>query len=117
MDELLYDERPWGNWRVLDRGKGFKVKRLEVKPGQRTSLQFHHQRAEHWVVATGTATVTVAGKIFTVKQNEHIFIPIKAAHRLENKGKKLLAVIEVQIGDYLEEDDLVRLEDDYGRVP
>lgn len=116
MEKLLYDERPWGSWRILDEGEGFKVKRLEIKPGKRLSLQLHHRRSEHWVVAAGTATVTVGDKIITANQNEHIFIPVEAVHRLENKGEELVTVIEVQAGDYLEEDDLVRLEDDYGRT-
>lgn len=116
MEKLLYDERPWGRWRILDEGDGFKVKRLEVKPGQRLSLQLHHHRSEHWVVAAGTATVTAGDKIFTAGQNEHVFIPVETVHRLENKEEDLLAVIEVQTGDYLKEDDLVRLEDDYGRT-
>ncbi|MEW5768335.1 MAG: phosphomannose isomerase type II C-terminal cupin domain [bacterium] len=116
MEKLLYEERPWGSWRILDEGEGFKIKRLEVKPGKRLSLQLHHRRSEHWVVAAGTATVTVGDEIITAKQNEHIFIPVEAAHRLENKGEELVTVIEVQVGDYLEEDDLVRLEDDFGRA-
>ncbi len=112
---MNYDERPWGRWEVCNEGEGFKVKRLLIKPEHRLSLQFHQHRSENWVVAQGEARVTLGDKITNLKESEHIFIPKGSVHRLENKGAEDLIVIEVQNGDYLEEDDLVRIEDDYGR--
>ena len=109
-----YDERPWGRWNILDEGTGFAVKRLTVKPGHRLSLQFHYHRSENWVVAKGKAIVTAGDKVMTLKEGEHIFIPKEAVHRLENKGIEDLIIIEVQNGE-CSEDDLVRIEDDYGR--
>ncbi|MEK9150134.1 MAG: phosphomannose isomerase type II C-terminal cupin domain [Candidatus Desantisbacteria bacterium] len=111
---MQYDERPWGRWDILDEGEGFKVKRLIVKPDNRLSLQFHHHRSENWVVAKGEAVVTLSNKIINLKEAEHIFIEKEAVHRLENKGREDLVVIEVQNGQCLE-DDLTRIEDDYGR--
>ncbi|MDI6751506.1 MAG: phosphomannose isomerase type II C-terminal cupin domain [bacterium] len=111
---MQYDERPWGRWDMLDEGKGFKVKRLTVRPGHRLSLQFHRYRSENWVVAKGEAVITVSEKVINLKETEHIFIEKGAPHRLENKGREDLIVIEVQNGQCLE-DDLVRIEDDYGR--
>ncbi len=111
----LYDERPWGSFTVLDEGEGFKVKRIEVLPGKRLSYQKHEQRAEHWYVVRGTAKVTLDGKDYIKKTDEVIDIPIGTAHRVENPGDELMIFIEVQRGDYLGEDDIVRLEDDFGR--
>ena len=111
----LFDERPWGRWDICNEGEGFKVKRLLVRPGHKLSLQFHHHRSENWVVARGEARVTVGEEVTNLKEGEHIFIPKEVVHRLENKGTEDLIVIEVQHGDYLGEDDLVRIEDDYGR--
>jgi mannose-1-phosphate guanylyltransferase/mannose-6-phosphate isomerase len=107
--------RPWGSYRQIDKGEGFQVKRITVKPGEKLSLQMHHQRAEHWVVVTGTARVTLDEKEFLLGENESTFIPIGTKHRLENPGKEALELIEVQCGGYLGEDDIVRFEDIYGR--
>ncbi len=108
--------RPWGSYESLDAGSNFQVKRLTVKPGKKLSLQMHHKRAEHWVVVNGVATVTCGDKVFELKENESTFIPLGEKHRLENKGAELLEVIEVQSGSYLGEDDIVRFDDDFGRV-
>lgn len=108
--------RPWGSYEGLDSGERFQVKRLVVKPGKKLSLQMHHQRAEHWVVVSGVATVTCDDKTFDLNENESTFIPLGAKHRLENRGDTLLEVIEVQSGEYLGEDDIVRFDDDFGRA-
>jgi len=110
-----YDERPWGSFTVLDEGDGFKVKRIEVLAGKRLSYQKHAQRAEHWFVVQGTAKVTLDGEDYLKTAGEAIDIPIGAAHRVENPGAELMVFIEVQQGNYLGEDDIVRLEDDFGR--
>ncbi|MCD9185918.1 MAG: phosphomannose isomerase type II C-terminal cupin domain [Pyrinomonadaceae bacterium] len=110
-----YDERPWGSFTVLDEGDGFKVKRIEVLAGKRLSYQKHARRAEHWFVVKGTAKVTLDGSEIICKAGEAIDIPVGAAHRVENPGDELMVFIEVQQGDYLGEDDIVRLEDDFGR--
>ena len=111
-----FDRRPWGSYTVLEEGTTFKVKRIEVLPGKRLSYQKHSQRAEHWVVVEGTAKVTLDGKEITVRTGEAIDIPIGAAHRVENPGETDLIFIEVQRGNYLGEDDIERLHDDYGRA-
>ncbi|MFQ5518420.1 MAG: mannose-1-phosphate guanylyltransferase/mannose-6-phosphate isomerase, partial [Mariprofundus sp.] len=109
--------RPWGSYTVLeDAGQGYKMKRINVLPGGRLSLQAHQHRAEHWVVVAGTATVTCGDLVKTVAKNGSAYIPIGEIHRLENRGKVPLQLIEVQVGDYLEEDDIQRFEDTYGRV-
>lgn len=108
--------RPWGSYRSLGQGEGWQVKRIVVKPGGRLSLQKHGQRAENWIVATGTAIVTVDDKISRLSTGGSVFIPLGAVHRLENPGPEPLELIEVQIGGYLGEDDIVRLEDIYGRA-
>jgi mannose-1-phosphate guanylyltransferase/mannose-6-phosphate isomerase len=110
---LVY--RPWGYYESLDSGEGFQVKRIMVKPGARLSLQMHHRRAEHWVVVSGTATVTRGEEQFTLGENQSTYIPLGMKHRLENTGDKPLYVIEVQSGSYLGEDDIVRFADDYKR--
>ena len=107
--------RPWGSYESLDTGKRYQVKRLMVNPGKKLSLQLHHQRAEHWVVVSGIATVTCGEKTFDLKENESTFIPLGEKHRLENRQDIPLEVIEVQSGDYLGEDDIVRFDDDFGR--
>ncbi len=107
--------RPWGSYESLDSGERFQVKRLMVSPGKKLSLQLHHQRAEHWVVVHGTATVTCGERVFDLKENESTFIPLGAKHRLENRQATPLEVIEVQLGHYLGEDDIVRFDDDFGR--
>jgi mannose-6-phosphate isomerase len=111
-----FDRRPWGTFTVLDEGDNFKVKRIEVLAGKRLSYQKHAQRAEHWVVVHGTAKVTLDGRDIEVKSGEAIDIAIGSAHRVENPGDQLLVFIEVQRGNYLGEDDIVRLQDDFGRV-
>jgi mannose-1-phosphate guanylyltransferase/mannose-6-phosphate isomerase len=107
--------RPWGSYQSIDNGDRHQVKRIVVKPGGRLSLQKHHHRAEHWIVVRGTARVTVNDDVKTVHENESIYIPMGAIHRMENPGKILLELIEVQTGSYLGEDDIVRIEDDYRR--
>jgi mannose-6-phosphate isomerase-like protein (cupin superfamily) len=111
-----FDRRPWGTFTVLDEGDNFKVKRIEVLPGKRLSYQKHAQRAEHWVVVHGTAKVTLDDHDHVVKAGEAIDIAIGSAHRVENPGAELLVFIEVQRGSYLGEDDIVRLQDDFGRA-
>ncbi|MDC0067595.1 mannose-1-phosphate guanylyltransferase/mannose-6-phosphate isomerase [Gammaproteobacteria bacterium] len=107
--------RPWGYYEGLDAGPAFQVKRLGVKPGASLSLQLHHHRAEHWVVVTGIATVTVGEKVFDLNPNESCYIPLETRHRLQNLTEEPLEIIEVQSGSYLGEDDIVRFEDNYGR--
>lgn len=111
-----FDRRPWGTFTVLDEGDNFKVKRIEVLPGKRLSYQKHAQRAEHWFVVQGTAKVTLDDRDLTVRAGEAIDIPLGSAHRIENPAEELLVFIEVQRGSYLGEDDIVRLQDDFGRV-
>jgi mannose-6-phosphate isomerase len=112
-----FDRRPWGSFMVLDEADGFKVKRIEVLPGKRLSYQQHAQRAEHWVVVKGIAKVTLDAREIMVAAGEAIDIAIGAAHRVENPGRETLVFIEVQRGSYLGEDDIVRLQDDFGRAP
>ncbi len=108
--------RPWGSYDSIDIGAGFQVKRIKVKPGARLSLQSHTRRAEHWIVVRGTALVTRDNDVFELQANQSTYIPIGAKHRLENPGSNMLELIEVQSGDYLGEDDIVRYEDVYGRA-
>ena len=108
--------RPWGSYQSVDNGDRHQVKRIIVKPGGRLSLQKHHHRSEHWIVVRGAARVTVNEAVKTVHENELIYIPIGAVHRLENPGKILLELIEVQTGSYFGEDDIIRIEDDYQRT-
>lgn len=108
--------RPWGYYERLDEGDNWAVKQISVKPGASLSLQAHNHRAEHWVVIRGTATVTNGDQVFELKENESTFIPILNRHRLENKTDEPLEIIEVQTGDYLGEDDIIRYDDVYGRV-
>ena len=114
-EEHLRVHRPWGSYQSVDSGERHQVKRIIVKPGQRLSLQKHYHRSEHWIVVRGAARVTVNDVVKTVHENESIYIPIGAVHRLENPGKILLELIEVQTGSYLGEDDIIRIEDDYRR--
>jgi mannose-1-phosphate guanylyltransferase/mannose-6-phosphate isomerase len=109
-------QRPWGFYDSIDHGERFQVKRIVVKPGERLSLQMHHHRAEHWIVVRGTALVTRGEETFLVSENQSTFIPLGTTHRLENPGKTPLEMIEVQSGTYLGEDDIVRFDDQYGRV-
>ena len=108
--------RPWGSYDSVDVGARFQVKRIKVKPGARLSLQSHTQRAEHWIVVSGTARVTRDNDVFELHANQSTYIPIGARHRLENPGTQMLELIEVQSGDYLGEDDIVRYDDVYGRA-
>ena len=108
--------RPWGSFTVLHEAPGFKIKRIEVKPGHTLSLQLHHRRSEHWVVVGGEAEVVNGERLFALAVNESTYIPVETKHRLANRGADLLTIIEVQCGDYLGEDDIVRFEDRYGRV-
>ena len=108
--------RPWGSYTVLEEDpEGFKLKRIEVAPGARLSLQSHAYRSEHWVVVSGTATVTNGEDIITVQKNQSTYIPIGTKHRLENRGSEPLHIVEIQVGNYLGEDDIQRFDDNYGR--
>jgi len=108
--------RPWGTYTILDESNGYKVKRIVVKPGKRLSLQKHHHRSEHWIVVSGTAVVTRGSDTYTVNANESTYIPMGEIHRLENVGKIPLVMIEAQVGEYVGEDDIVRLSDDFQRA-
>ncbi|AAY94693.1 mannose-1-phosphate guanylyltransferase/mannose-6-phosphate isomerase [Pseudomonas protegens] len=108
--------RPWGWYDSLDQGERFQVKRIGVKPGASLSLQLHHHRAEHWTVVKGTAEITCGDRVFLLSENQSTYIPLGQRHRLHNPGKVELEIIEVQSGSYLAEDDIVRLEDNYGRT-
>jgi mannose-6-phosphate isomerase-like protein (cupin superfamily) len=113
----MYSEtRPWGTFYILDEGTGFKVKRIAVNPGGRLSLQSHKHRAEHWTVVTGVATVTVGEKVQDLSRSQHIDIPKGDKHRLENNTDGMVEIIEVQFGDYLGEDDIIRYDDVYNRT-
>lgn len=112
---LAFEQRPWGSFQVLDEGAGFKVKRITVRPGGRLSLQSHVRRTEHWVVVGGVAQVTVGSHVRLLRPNESVYIAIGERHRLENPGTADLELIEVQCGDYLGEDDIIRHEDAYNR--
>jgi len=109
--------RPWGTYTVLEEGPGFKIKRIEVKPGASLSLQMHQHRSEHWIVVSGTADVVNGERELEVATNESTFIPPRNKHRLANSRKDPLVIIEVQSGPYLGEDDITRFDDVYGRVP
>jgi len=114
-EELDSDVRPWGTWHVLDAGPGWKVKRIVVSPGSRLSYQTHERRSEHWAVVAGTATCLLDGLTVVLTAGQTVDVPVGTAHRLANLHDDDLVVIEVQRGDYLGEDDIVRLDDDYGR--
>tara|TARA_R110002012_G_scaffold321356_4_gene548822 strand:+ start:68 stop:1474 length:1407 start_codon:yes stop_codon:yes gene_type:complete len=109
--------RPWGSYDSIDNGGRFQVKRISVKPGEKLSVQMHHHRAEHWIVVSGTANITIDDKTQLVSENQSVYIPIGSVHALENPGKIPLELIEVQSGAYLGEDDIVRFSDRYGRAP
>lgn len=110
------DSRPWGTWTILDEGDGFKVKRIEVKPHARLSYQTHEHRAEHWVVVAGVASSVIDGVTVVTRAGESVDIAIRQPHRIVNDGDGPLVIIEIQRGEYLGEDDIVRLEDDFGRA-
>jgi len=116
MDITEYEERPWGNFRILEENKFFKVKRIEVSPGARLSYQKHKHRAEHWFIVAGVAKVTLDDEEITVETGKAIDIPLGAAHRVANTGAEKLVFIEVQRGKYFGEDDIIRLQDDYNRT-
>lgn len=109
------ESRPWGSFTVLEDSKGYKIKRIEVKPGHRLSLQMHHHRSEHWIVVSGTAKVTCGDREEILLTNQSTYVPQCTTHRLENPGVIDLVLIEVQNGEYLGEDDIVRFQDDYAR--
>jgi len=108
--------RPWGSFTVLEEGRGYKIKRIEVKPGHRLSLQMHHHRSEHWIVVSGTARVVCGEKEVLLSNNQSTYVPQCTVHRLENPGVIPLVLIEVQNGEYLGEDDIIRYQDDYART-
>lgn len=110
------DARPWGSWEVIGLGQNHIVKRISVTPGQRLSLQRHRHRAEHWVVVSGSGTVTIDGESEPIGPNDHVFIPVTSVHRIANTGDVDLVFIEVQHGETLSEADIERLQDDAGRV-
>ena len=112
----MKEERPWGWYEVIDKGFSYKVKSIQVEPGKSLSLQRHMHRSEHWVVVAGTALVQVGDDKEFVNVNEGSYVPICTMHRLTNPGKIPLRIIEVQCGNYLEEDDIERFDDDFGRV-
>lgn len=113
---LEHDDRPWGSYDVLEDAEGHKVKRITVLPGKRLSYQRHSKRAEHWFVISGTCTVTLDGVEHDVEAGTSIDIPLGAAHRAENRSSEVIEFIEVQFGTYFGEDDIERLEDDFGRA-
>ena len=115
MNYLEKDERPWGRYFVLQDETNYKIKRIEVEPGQRLSYQYHNKRSEIWIIIEGSAIVTIDDKSKEYNAGESVVIPIKAKHRVENKNNSLLVFIEVQTGTYFGEDDIIRLSDDYGR--
>ena len=107
--------RPWGSFTILEEARGYKIKRIEVKPGHRLSLQMHYHRSEHWIVVSGTAKVVCGEQELTLSSNQSTYVPQCHTHRLENPGVIPLILIEVQNGEYLGEDDIVRFQDDYSR--
>ena len=110
------DTRPWGTWEVVDCGEGFCVKQINVNAGGILSLQLHHFRAEHWIVVRGTATITLGNLELTKKAGENVYIPVETKHRIQNNSDETLTFIEVQVGENLDENDIVRYEDKYGRA-
>ena len=113
---VVSDERPWGRFVSIDHGAGYQVKRIEVLAAKRLSYQTHAHRAEHWLVVRGEALVTLDGEDHPLTAGDSIDIPVGSAHRMANPGPETLVFIEIQRGDYLGEDDIVRLSDDYGRA-
>ncbi len=111
-----HDTRPWGTWEVLDGDDNFCVKRIMVKPQGKLSLQLHHHRGEHWIIVKGEAVVTLGEKLINVKADDAVYIPVETKHRIENKSSEPVEFIEIQTGDNLDENDIVRFEDIYGRI-
>jgi mannose-6-phosphate isomerase-like protein (cupin superfamily) len=116
MPEKMSDQRPWGKWEIINLGNSFKVKKIIVNPGERLSLQRHKKRKENWTVVKNTCHITLNDRKFDLKVGETVIIEPNDIHRVENKGTKKAVFIEVQTGDYLGEDDIERLEDDYNRI-
>ncbi len=115
-EHLTFDKRPWGNWKIIDTGIGYQVKKITVLSKKRLSLQSHKCRKEHWVVVLGEAEVEIDSKVSKLTRGESIDIPLGSIHRLTNNKEIDLIIIEIQFGDYLGEDDIIRYEDDFGRV-
>ena len=115
MNYLKKDERPWGRYFVLQDESNYKIKIIEVEPGQRLSYQYHNKRSETWIIIEGSAFVTIDDQSKEYSAGETVVIPLKAKHRVENKSNSLLVFIEVQTGSYFGEDDIIRINDDYGR--
>jgi mannose-6-phosphate isomerase-like protein (cupin superfamily) len=111
----LTNQRPWGSYAVISKGRGWQVKVIEVLPHQKMSLQLHHQRDEHWIVIEGTAAVVLGDEERTMNVHDHALVPKELRHRIGNPTDRILRIIELQQGDYLGEDDIVRFQDDYGR--
>ncbi len=118
MNETNFEivTRPWGTYQTIHQEKHFLVKKITVNPGQKLSLQLHHHRAEHWTVVKGVVTVTRGDETFDLKRDQSIYIPLEAKHRMANKTDEVVEIVEVQVGDDLREEDIVRLQDDYGRA-
>ena len=114
---MRVNKRPWGNFRVRFKGPDYQVKRIEIRPGLRLSLQKHKKRSETWVVADGKGVATVGRKEIRVKRGSIVCVPCGRVHRMHNTGKRPLVFFEVQFGDYLGEDDIIRLQDDFSRAP
>jgi mannose-6-phosphate isomerase len=112
---LEFEERPWGSWHVIDVNPGYKIKRIHVNPGSRLSYQTHEHRSEHWVVVFGIATCLIDGETIVAGPGHSVDVPMGAKHRLANEGTQELVIVEVQHGAYTGEDDIIRIEDDYGR--
>ena len=112
---LESEQRPWGSWHVIDVNPGYKIKRIHVNPGCRLSYQTHEHRSEHWVVVFGKATCTIDDEVRVAGPGESVDVPVGAKHRLSNEGSEELVIVEVQRGGYTGEDDIIRLDDDYGR--
>lgn len=111
------DTRPWGTWEVLDAGDGYCVKKICVTPGNILSLQLHYYRAEHWIIVRGEALVTLGDDKIVKKANESVYIPAETKHRIQNNTQQDMEFIEIQTGENLDENDIVRFEDSYGRAP
>ena len=111
----LTERRPWGSFTILEERVGFKIKLIEINPGKRLNLQRHKSRAEHWVVVSGRAKITIGGKVFSVDTNRSVYVPMGVRHRLENLAKVPVRIVEIQTGIYLGEDDIERFEDDFKR--
>ena len=116
MKSIEKEERPWGRFFVIHDEPNYKLKRIEVDPGERLSYQYHNRRSEVWTIVEGNAIVTIEGDIKEFKEGDTILIPKRAKHRIENKKQKKVVFIEVQLGSYFGEDDIVRIHDDYNRI-